>query len=93
MVTVVLEKKLEIVNKLGLHARAAAKLVKLASSFSSDIEIAKEDQRVNAKSIMGVMMLAAGRGHWVTIYCEGSDEADAMQAVEALINDMFGEGE
>ena len=93
MVTVVLEKKLEIVNKLGLHARAAAKLVKLASSFSSDIEIAKEDQRVNAKSIMGVMMLAAGRGHWVTIHCEGSDEADAMQAVEALINDMFGEGE
>lgn len=88
-----LEKKLEIVNKLGLHARAAAKLVKLASGFSSNIEIAKEDQRVNAKSIMGVMMLAAGRGHEVVIYCEGADETEAMQAVESLINDKFGEGE
>jgi phosphocarrier protein len=93
MVTKVLEKELEIVNKLGLHARAAAKLVKLASSFSSDIEIAKDDQRVNAKSIMGVMMLAAGRGHQVTIYCDGADEAEAMQSVESLINDKFGEGE
>ena len=88
-----LENKLEIVNKLGLHARAAAKLVKLASGFSSTIEIAKDDQRVNAKSIMGVMMLAAGRGHHVTIYCDGTDEADAMQAVESLISDKFGEGE
>ena len=88
-----LEKKLEIVNKLGLHARAAAKLVKLASGYSSNIEIAKEDQRVNAKSIMGVMMLAAGRGHQVIIYCDGTDEEEAMRAVESLINDKFGEGE
>lgn len=88
-----LEKNLEIVNKLGLHARAAAKLVKLASGFASNIEIAKEDQRVNAKSIMGVMMLAAGRGHSITIYCDGADEEEAMQAVESLINDKFGEGE
>ncbi len=88
-----LENNLTINNKLGLHARAAAKLVKLASGFSSNIEIAKEDQRVNAKSIMGVMMLAAGRGHQITIYCDGEDEADAMLAVESLINDKFGEGE
>ena len=93
MGTQVLENKLEIVNKLGLHARAAAKLVKLASGFSSTIEIVKDDQRVNAKSTMGVMMLAAGRGHHVTIYCDGTDEADAMQAVESLISDKFGEGE
>lgn len=93
MGTEVLEKQLEIVNKLGLHARAAAKLVKLASGFSSNIEIAKEEQRVNAKSIMGVMMLAAGRGHHVTIYCDGADEAEAMAAVETLINDKFGEAE
>ena len=93
MGTQVLENNLEIVNKLGLHARAAAKLVKLASGFSSKIEIAKEDQRVNAKSIMGVMMLAAARGHHVTIYCDGTDEEDAMRAVESLISDKFGEGE
>lgn len=93
MGTRVLEQNIEIVNKLGLHARAAAKLVKLASGFSSNIEIAREEQRVNAKSIMGVMMLAAGRGHQVTIYCAGEDEKDAMQAVESLITDKFGEGE
>ncbi|OED40652.1 phosphocarrier protein HPr [Chromatiales bacterium (ex Bugula neritina AB1)] len=86
-------KKIEIINKLGLHARAAAKLVKLASSFESTIEIEKEDQRVNAKSIMGVMMLAASRGNTVTVYAEGGDEIAALNGVEALINERFGEPE
>ena len=88
-----IEKEIEIINKLGLHARAAAKLVKLASGFDCNIEIQKEDQRVNAKSIMGVMMLAASRGNTVTVYVEGTEEARAMQAVEHLINDKFGEPE
>lgn len=88
-----LEKNIEIINKLGLHARAAAKLVKLASSYESEIEIEKEGQRVNAKSIMGVMMLAASRGNTVTIYVAGTDEALAMDAVNSLINDKFGEPE
>ena len=88
-----IEKEIEIINKLGLHARAAAKLVKLASGFDCNIEIQKEDQRVNAKSIMGVMMLAASRGNTVTVYVEGTEEDRAMQAVEHLINDKFGEPE
>ena len=88
-----LEKDIEIINKLGLHARAAAKLVKLASGFDCNIDIQKEDQRVNAKSIMGVMMLAASRGNTVTVYVDGSEEDQAMQAVEHLINDKFGEPE
>lgn len=88
-----LEKQIEIINKLGLHARAAAKLVKLASSFDCEIEIQKEHQKVNAKSIMGVMMLAASRGNQVIIYTNGTEEAAAMAAVEALINDRFGEPE
>ena len=88
-----LEKEIEIINKLGLHARAAAKLVKLASSFDSEIEIQKDTQKVNAKSIMGVMMLAASRGNVITIYTEGTEETKAMDAVEALINDKFGEPE
>lgn len=88
-----IEKEIEIINKLGLHARAAAKLVKLASGFDCNIDIQKEDQRVNAKSIMGVMMLAASRGNTVTVYVEGNEEDRAMQAVEHLINDKFGEPE
>jgi phosphocarrier protein len=88
-----LEKEIEIINKLGLHARAAAKLVKLASSFDCEIEIQKDTQKVNAKSIMGVMMLAASRGNVITIYTEGTEETKAMDAVEALINDKFGEPE
>ena len=88
-----LESQIEIINKLGLHARAAAKLVKIASSFSSSIEIEKEDQRVNAKSIMSVMMLAASRGNIITIYTQGTEANKAMDAVESLINDKFGEPE
>ena len=88
-----IEKQIEIINKLGLHARAAAKLVKLASAYSSNIELDKDGQSVNAKSIMGVMMLAASRGTLLTIKITGSDEHDAMQAVEALINNRFDEEE
>lgn len=88
-----LQKDIEIINKLGLHARAAAKLVKLASSYDCNIDIQKEDQRVNAKSIMGVMMLAASRGNTVTIFVDGNEEVSAMAAVEKLINDKFGEPE
>ncbi len=88
-----LEQQLDIINKLGLHARAAAKLVKLSARFESDIEIEKDDKRVNCKSIMGVMMLAASRGSHVTLYVQGIDENAAMQAVCELINERFGEDE
>ena len=82
-----------ISNKLGLHARASAKLTKLAGSFPCEIWIAKGERRVNAKSIMGVMMLAAGIGSSVTIDTEGAREQEAMDALLALIADKFGEGE
>ncbi|HQS00934.1 MULTISPECIES: HPr family phosphocarrier protein [unclassified Polaromonas] len=80
-------------NKLGLHARASAKLTKLAGSFPCEIWIAKGERRVNAKSIMGVMMLAAGIGSTVDIETDGADEQQAMEALLALIHDKFGEGE
>jgi len=89
----VITRELQIINKLGLHARAAAKLVKLSSSFASNIDIEKEGQRVNSKSIMGVMMLAAGCGSMVTLTVEGEDETDAMDAVTDLINRRFDEEE
>ena len=82
-----------ISNKLGLHARASAKLTKLAGSFPCEVWIAKGERRVNAKSIMGVMMLAAGIGSSVTIDTEGAREQEAMDALLALISDKFGEGE
>jgi phosphocarrier protein HPr len=82
-----------ISNKLGLHARASAKLTKLAGSFACDVFMARGDRRVNAKSIMGVMMLAAGLGSTVDIETSGTDEQAAMDAIVALINDKFGEGE
>ncbi len=82
-----------ISNKLGLHARASAKLTKLAGSFACDIWVSKGERRVNAKSIMGVMMLAAGIGSTVEIETDGPDEAKAMDALLALIHDKFGEGE
>ena len=82
-----------ISNKLGLHARASAKLTKLAASFASDVFLSRNDRRVNAKSIMGVMMLAAGMGSEVEIETSGSDEHAAMDALRALIADKFGEGE
>ena len=82
-----------ISNKLGLHARASAKLTKLAGSFPCEVWIAKGERRVNAKSIMGVMMLAAGLGSTVEIETHGDREQDAMDALLALIADKFGEGE
>ncbi|HEX5310278.1 HPr family phosphocarrier protein [Aquabacterium sp.] len=82
-----------ISNKLGLHARASAKLTKLASSFPCEIFLTRNDRRVNAKSIMGVMMLAAGLGSTVELECDGNREEEASKAIEALINDKFGEGE
>jgi phosphocarrier protein len=82
-----------ISNKLGLHARASAKLTKLAGSFPCDVWMSRGDRRVNAKSIMGVMMLAAGIGSEVTIETSGEREQEAMDAILALIADKFGEGE
>jgi phosphocarrier protein len=86
------QREVEIVNKLGLHARASAKLTQLAARFQSDVHIARGGRRINAKSIMGVMMLAAGKGAKVTLETEGPDEVEAMNALCALIRDYFGEG-
>jgi phosphocarrier protein HPr len=83
----------DIVNKLGLHARAAAKLTHLASGFQSEIWISRSGRRVNAKSIMGVMMLAAGKGSKVKLEAEGSDADAALKALTTLIANRFGEGE
>jgi phosphocarrier protein HPr len=88
-----LQTTITISNKLGLHARASAKLTKLAGSFPCEVWISKGERRVNAKSIMGVMMLAAGIGSSVNLETEGAQEQEAMDALVALINDKFGEGE
>ena len=82
-----------IINKLGLHARASARLTQLASSFKCEVVLSRNNRRVNAKSIMGVMMLAAAKGTTIGIETTGEDEAAAMQAILNLINDCFGEGE
>ena len=84
-------KEITIINKLGLHARAAAKFVSLASRFSADIRVSKDGKTVNGKSIMGVMMLAASQNSSITIIIDGEDEQAAMQQLEALIADRFGE--
>ena len=88
-----LKRDIEIINKLGLHARASAKLTQTSGRFQCEVFIAKSGRRVNAKSIMGVMMLAAGKGTTLTLETDGVDEAEAMAAVVALIDDKFGEGE
>ena len=88
-----IEKQLTIINKLGLHARAAAKLVSLASSFSSHIELTKDNRSVNGKSIMGVMMLAASQGSTVAFRIEGEDEQTAMEQIATLIANRFDEAE
>jgi phosphocarrier protein HPr len=88
-----IRKEIEILNKLGLHARAAAKLVQCAGRFASHVEIERRGQSVNGKSIMGVMMLAASQGTRITVAASGEDEVDAMAAIEALIGDRFGESE
>lgn len=87
------ERPVTIVNRLGLHARAAAKLVTTASTFTSDVELSKNGQTVNGKSIMGVMMLAASRGTELILITNGEDEIVAADTLEALITDRFGENE
>jgi phosphocarrier protein HPr len=89
----VLQQDVEIINKLGLHARASAKLSQTANQFKSEVHLGRNGNKVNAKSIMGVMMLAAAKGTSIAIETNGPDEAEAMQAVLNLINDKFGEGE
>ena len=84
---------IDVTNKLGLHARASAKLTQLASSYKSDVFISRNGRRVNAKSIMGVMMLAAAKGTTVTLETNGPDEDEALNAISALFADKFGEGE
>ena len=87
------QRDIEIVNKLGLHARASAKLTQLAGQFTAEVWISRDGRKVNAKSIMGVMMLAAAKGSIVAIETYGPDEEQAMAALVGLINDKFGEGE
>ena len=88
-----IKSSISISNKLGLHARASAKLTKLAGGFQSEVHLSRNGRRVNAKSIMGVMMLAAGLGVEVEIEAEGADEQTAMEAIRALIDSKFGEGQ
>ena len=85
--------ELLIVNKLGLHARASARLTQVASGFQSEVWLSRSGRRVNAKSIMGVMMLAAGKGASITVEAEGADAEAALAAIRALVADRFGEGE
>lgn len=86
-------KDVEIINKLGLHARASTKLTQTASQFASEIWVSRNGRRVNAKSIMGVMMLAAAKGSFITLEANGADEQAAIDGLSALIADYFGEGE
>ena len=88
-----IKKSVTISNKLGLHARASAKLTKLAGSFPCEVWLSRGDRRINAKSIMGVMMLAAGLGSTVELETNGPQEEEAMDALVQLMNDKFGEGE
>lgn len=88
-----IQQEIEIPNKLGLHARASAKLTQLAAKYQSEIWMSRNSRRVNAKSIMGVMMLAAGKGAKVMLEANGPDELACVAALTALINDKFGEGE
>jgi len=85
--------ELTIANKLGLHARASAKLTQVASGFAAEVWLTRNGRRVNAKSIMGVMMLAAGKGATVTVEADGADAEAALAAIGSLIADKFGEGE
>ncbi|MDO8300748.1 HPr family phosphocarrier protein [Lacisediminimonas sp.] len=88
-----IEKEVEIINKLGLHARASAKFTQLAAKYKSDVWMSRNTRRVNAKSIMGVMMLAAGKGSTVKLEVDGADEADCLEALLGLIHARFGENE
>jgi len=86
-------KEVEIINKLGLHARAAAKITQLSGKFQSEVWLSRNDHKVNAKSIMGVMMLAANKGSKINIETTGPDEVEAIHALINLVQDYFGEGE
>ncbi|MCB1829821.1 MAG: HPr family phosphocarrier protein [Chromatiaceae bacterium] len=88
-----INREIKIINKLGLHARAAAKFVTLASQYSSDVKLVLKGQSINGKSIMGVMMLAASQGTELTLITDGEDEANAMDALDELIRNRFGEEE
>jgi phosphocarrier protein len=88
-----LEKEVEIINQLGLHARAAAKFVSTAGQFSAEVYLGKDHQKINGKSIMGVMMLAASKGTLLKLSTEGEDEQQAMEALTNLIRDRFGEAQ
>jgi len=88
-----LQQEVEIVNRLGLHARASARLTQVAGQFKSEVWVSRNGRRVNAKSIMGVMMLAAAKGSRIVVETDGSDEVAAMRAIERLIADRFGEEE
>ena len=87
------QREIEIVNKLGLHARASAKLTQLAAKYQCEVSLARSGRKVSAKSIMGVMMLAAGKGSRITLETDGPDETEAMDAIVVLIGDCFGEGQ
>ena len=87
------QREIEIVNRLGLHARASAKLTQLDAKYQCDVSLARSGRKINAKSIMGVMMLAAGKGSRITLETDGPDEAEAMDAIAVLIGDCFGEGQ
>lgn len=87
------ERDIEIKNKLGLHARAAAKLVHIAAKYKSDIKIRKNDEEVDGKSILGILLLAAGRGSTIKLKADGPDEREALDAIEKLIDDKFDEVE
>ena len=87
------QREVEIQNRLGLHARASAKLTQLAAKYQSDVALSRNNRKVNAKSIMGVMMLAAGKGSKITLETAGPDEEEAMDAICRLIRDCFGEGQ
>lgn len=88
-----IEKQFTIINKLGLHARAAAKLVTTTSQFNAEIKVTRNDRTVNGKSIMGLMMLAASKGTQITVCATGDDAEQAIGEIEMLIQDFFGEGE
>lgn len=88
-----LKQEVEIVNKLGLHARASAKFTQTAGRFAAEVWVSRKGKRVNGKSIMGLMMLAAAQGTEITLETDGADETAAMKALTDLINDYFGEGE
>lgn len=88
-----IKERVVIINKLGLHARASTKLTQIANRFSSDISMSRDDKRANAKSIMGVMMLAAAKGAVIEIEANGTDEAEAIAAITKLINNCFDEDE